>query len=155
MIDYFTLLIAGVCVILFVLLIIALVKISKMNKRLNKLLDYGSEETIEELLSRYIERSEAISSDYDGIVSRLNDISGILKECVQKVGIIRYNPFDQVGGDLCFALALLDSNNNGVVLNGIFSREGSYTYAKPVEHGQSSYTLSEEEKTAISKAINK
>ena len=61
---------------------------------------------------------------------------------------------DSTGSDLSFALALLDEKNNGVVLNGIYSREMSNIYAKPVENGKSKYTISEEENLAIEKAIN-
>ena len=64
------------------------------------------------------------------------------KSKIQKVGLIRYNPFDEMGGNLCFALALLDGNDNGVVLNGIHSRTGSFTYAKPIEMGVSSFSAS-------------
>ncbi len=72
----------------------------------------------------------------------------------EKVGIVRYNAFQDTGSDLSFALALLDEKNNGVVLNGIYSREMSNIYAKPVENGKSKYTISEEENLAIEKAIN-
>ena len=65
------------------------------------------------------------------------------------------NAFQDTGSNLSFALAILDKNNNGIVLNGIYSREMSNIYAKPVESGISSYTLSEEEKEAIKKAMEK
>ena len=74
--------------------------------------------------------------------------------CIQKIGIVRYSAFKDTGSDLSFALAMLDENNNGVVLNGIYSREMSNIYAKPIENGKSAYTISEEEKKAIDKAIN-
>ena len=76
-----------------------------------------------------------------------------LTNCIQKVGIVRYNAFKDTGSDLSFALALLDEKNNGVVLNGIYSREMSNIYAKPVENGKSTYTVSEEEAQAIQKAV--
>ena len=76
------------------------------------------------------------------------------KNCIQKVGIYRYNAYKDTGSDLSFAVALLDEENSGVVFNGIYSREMSNIYAKPVEKGNSSYTLSDEEAEAINKAIN-
>ena len=72
---------------------------------------------------------------------------------IQKVGVVRYNAFENTGSDLSFALALLDNKDNGIVLNGIFSRESSNLYAKPVISGKSSYSISEEEEKAIEKAI--
>ena len=75
------------------------------------------------------------------------------QKCIQKVGVVRYNAYKDTGSDLSFSLALLDEKNNGVVMNGIYSREMSNIYAKPVEAGNSSYTLSEEEQQAIKKAM--
>ena len=83
----------------------------------------------------------------------------ILKEesnfTVKKVGMIRFNPFSKVGGDMSFSIALLDSNNSGAVITSLFSQQGNRVYGKPVENGVSEYTLSDEEKKAIEKAIQK
>ena len=67
--------------------------------------------------------------------------------------MVRYNAFKDVGSDLSFALALLDEQNNGIVLNGIYSRDMSNIYAKPIENGKSTYVVSEEEAQAIQKAM--
>ena len=64
--------------------------------------------------------------------------------CIQKIGIVRYSAFRDTGSDLSFTLAMLDENNDGVVLNGIYSREISNIYAKPVKNGKSEYTISED-----------
>lgn len=72
-----------------------------------------------------------------------------MKYCTQKVGVVRYNAIEKVGADLSFAIAMLDAEDNGIVLNGIYSRDGSYVYSKPVQNGQSTYQLSDEEKEAI------
>ena len=84
----------------------------------------------------------------------IQNIDKDLENCVQKVGIVRYSAFQDTGSDLSFTLALLDEKNTGVVLNGIYSREMSNIYAKPVQNGKSSYTLSEEEQKAIKKAMS-
>lgn len=73
---------------------------------------------------------------------------------VQKIGIVRYNPFSNVGGDQSFSIALLDGNNNGIVITSLYGRDGNRTYAKPIEKGNSKYSLSDEEKKAISQALN-
>ncbi len=72
----------------------------------------------------------------------------------KKYGIYRYNAYQDTGSELSFTLALLDEKNNGVVLNGIYSREMSNIYAKPIENGKSSYKMTEEEKEAIKRAMN-
>jgi len=70
------------------------------------------------------------------------------------VGIIRFNPFSEVGGDQSFSLALLNESNDGVVITSLYTRQENRVYGKPIKNGQSEYTLSEEEKQAIEKAKN-
>ena len=113
----------------------------------------GDGKNIEEDLENYMYRVERVEKQNAEINGMINDINMNLTNCIQKIGIVRYNAFKDTGSDLSFALALLDENNNGVVLNGIYSREMSNIYAKPVENGKSKYTISEEEQEAIQKAI--
>lgn len=70
-----------------------------------------------------------------------------------KTGMVRYNAFRDTGSDLSFSLALLNEHNDGVVLNGIYARDMSNIYAKPIEGGKSKYALSDEEKQAIEIAM--
>ncbi|MNC64127.1 hypothetical protein D3C75_1143020 [compost metagenome] len=79
----------------------------------------------------------------------ITGIRGIMRTMKSNVSIKRYNAFSQQGSDLSFSMAILDDEQDGVVLTGIHSREESYLYAKPVDKGQSSYTLSPEEKEVI------
>ncbi|MBQ5708368.1 MAG: DUF4446 family protein, partial [Anaerotignum sp.] len=102
----------------------------------------------------YYETSKRIEEKYSKLLDMVTDMDKTDKTKIQKVGLIRYNPFDEMGGNLCFALALLDGHDNGVVLNGIHSRTGSFTYAKPIEMGVSTYMLSEEEIKAVEMAKN-
>ena len=111
-------------------------------------------------------KTNAISKKYKNFMQKLGEGKNIeiakfieqwdkdFEKSIQKVGIIRYNAYKDTGSDLSFTLALLDENNNGVVLNGIYSREMSNIYAKPIENGKSTYTLSDEEQKAIERAIN-
>lgn len=77
------------------------------------------------------------------------------KYSLQKVGIVRFNPFPEVGGNQSFSIALLNDNNDGVVITSLYSREENRVYGKPIKNGISEYLLSKEEKIAIKKAINK
>ena len=77
-----------------------------------------------------------------------------ISQCIQKIGMVRYSAFKDTGSDLSFALAMLDDNNDGVILNGIYSREMSNIYAKQVKNGSAINKLSEEEKQALEKALN-
>ena len=76
------------------------------------------------------------------------------KECLKKIGLIRYNAYKDTGSELSFALAILDERNCGIVLNGIYGRDTSNIYAKPIEQGESKYALSKEEQEALKIAIN-
>ncbi len=68
---------------------------------------------------------------------------------VQKIGVTRYNPFSDIGGDQSFSIAVLDKNNDGFVITSLYAREGNRVYAKPIKNSISEYTLSQEEEKAI------
>ncbi len=91
-------------------------------------------------------RVERVEKQNAEILSFCSNLDNDISNCIQKVGIVRYSAFKDTGSDLSFAVAMLDENNTGVVFNGIYSREMSNIYAKPVENGSSKYTLSSEEK---------
>jgi len=83
------------------------------------------------------------------------ELDGLKKESqfsIQKIGIIRFNPFSEVGSDQSFSVALLDNNDNGVVITSLYAREGNRVYGKPIVNCQSQYSMSQEEKQAIEKA---
>lgn len=107
------------------------------------------------LLEQYVSYVRQLDDDNKHFHNKLNIVSQKLENCFQKIGVVRYNPFDEIGGNFCFALALLDENDNGVVLNSIYSREGSYTYAKSIENGISTHSLSAEELQALDIARRK
>ena len=109
---------------------------------------------MEKLLIDCVAKAESIDEKYAKIVEIVQDMQKNMQYCCQKVGIVRYNPFEEMGGNLCFAVAILDAENTGIVINGIHSRTGTFTYAKPVELGVSTYILSKEEQEAIDKAKN-
>ena len=137
---------SAVTAVSLIIAVISLVQTSKLKKRLNKFDEINTEdEETKEQLGKFYETAKEISQKYDKLSEAVMDVSNNMDKCIQKVGIIRYNPFDEAGGNLCFAIALLDSENNGIILNGIHSRSGCYTYAKPVELGVSEYVLSQEE----------
>lgn len=86
-------------------------------------------------------------------LKELRDFCGYLEsmalKSIQKVGVVRFNPFKDTGGDQSFSVAVLDAQNNGFLLSSLFTRESSRVYTKPIADGQSSYPLTEEEKEAI------
>jgi len=94
-----------------------------------------------------------LNQDYQDLLKISKKIHDIAAKGIQKVGIVRFNPFQDTGGNQSFAIALLDYYNNGLVISSLHSREGTRTYTKPIKNGQSEYNLSGEEKEAIKKAI--
>lgn len=152
--DEMVLLMAVINVLLVIGFIIMIIKLSGINKKYRSFLDkLGNGTNIEEDLENYMYRVERVERQNAEINNHIKNLNNDLTKCIQKVGIVRYTAFKDTGSDLSFALALLDENNDGVVLNGIYSREMSNIYAKPVEKGSSSYTISEEEQQAIDKAV--
>ena len=107
----------------------------------------------------------AISDDKKEIVRKLkehdlihkNDIvemKRLLLNCFQKVGIVKYDAFREMGGQLSFSIAMLDQKDNGFVMNSVHSASSSYVYTKEIENGRSAIELSDEEKEALQIAIN-
>ena len=141
----------GILTIGFISILYSNIKLkNKYNKFMKKI---GNGKNIEEDLENYMYRVERVERQNAEIISYCKNLDDEVAKCIQKVGIVRYSAFKDTGSDLSFAVAMLDENNDGVVFNGIYSREMSNIYAKPVKNGVSEYTLSEEEKEAIRRAI--
>lgn len=153
--DTFLLAICLINIILVVVVITNFTRITKLKNKYERFIKkIGNGNNIEEDLKNYIKRIEIVEDQNKQIIKYCKNLDEEIDGCIQKIGIVRYSAFKDTGSDLSFALALLDENNNGVTLNGIYSREMSNIYAKPVENGKSQYTLSREEEEAIYKAIN-
>ncbi|NDO46285.1 DUF4446 family protein [Clostridium sp. MD294] len=151
---YLPFILAGLIVaviILFSMCIVLFLKIGRERKRYDIFMGTNRRPdlNLEMKINAYFESVKEIEQKYGKLLDMVTDMDAIMSENIQKVGIVRYNPFDEMGGNLCFALALLDAKDNGVVLNGIHSRTGSFTYAKPIEMGVSTYVLSTEELQAV------
>ena len=141
--------------ILFLLFLINFIKLNKIKSNSNEFLKkLGNGKNIEDDLNNYMDRVVNLEKALSETNSYCNLMDNRLKECLQKVGIVRYSAYRNTGSDLSFAVALLDEKNNGIVFNGIYSREISNIYAKPIFEGKSNYTLTDEEKEAVDKAIN-
>lgn len=153
--DIFMLVLFIIVIVLAVLYITSVINLKKLRTSYSKFMNkLGNGNNLEEMLQNYIKKVETVEARNEEIISYCKIIDDNIKRCSQKIGIVRYNAFKDVGSDLSFALAILDDYNNGVVLNGIYARDSSNIYAKPIENGVSKYVLSEEEKEAVNRAIN-
>jgi hypothetical protein len=123
-----------------------------MKKKFDLFFKKGDKDLGEVLISQ-IKNLEDRGKDIEKIFGEIEKINKISATCFQKAGVMRYNPFKGVGGDQSFSIALLDANNNGFIITGLYTREGNRIFAKPVENGQSKYLLSNEEREALTKAM--
>ena len=153
--DLYLLILSGIIVIIFILYIANLIKLIKIKKEYKKFMEkVGDGTNIAEILDKHIEKINKTIAKNDELEKFCVKVDTDIKHCIQKVGIYRYNAYKDTGSDLSFTLALLDEKNNGVVLNGIYSRDMSNIYAKPIENGNSPYKMTEEESEAVNRAIN-
>ena len=136
--------------ILAIAVLVELVMIVFMQKRYSSFMKrLGNGNNLDEMLRTYLDEVKSIKKDNTEIKNYYTKLDQDIDSCIQKVGLVRYNAFKDVGSDLSFAIALLDRNDNGVVLNGIYGSESSNIYAKPIKNKNSSYKLSQEEEYAI------
>lgn len=136
-------------VLLLVVLIETIVVIFLHRRYISFMQKLGNGNNLDEMLKEYIDEVKSIKKDNSEIKNYYTKLDADIASCIQKVGLVRYNAFKDVGSDLSFAIALLDGNDNGVVLNGIYGSEYSNIYAKPIKKKESNYQLSQEEEHAI------
>ena len=151
--DYIILGLAGVCIILFILVIVNMVQTSKMKKKYKKFMSGKNAKSLEEIL---VKRLNQIDSLVDANATNEKNIKKVvnnMKFTFQKVGLVKYDAFNEMGGKLSFSLALLNASNDGFVLNAVHSREGCYTYIKEIIDGNSIIVLAEEEQEALNMAM--
>ena len=124
-----------------------------LRRRLRRVLPEGESGGIDEILDRQLKSVESLSGRVDALNKLHHELEHLSQRTIQKVAVIRYNPFSDTGGDQSFAIALLDSLGNGVVVSSLHSRTDTRVFAKPVQSGRSKFQLSDEEQDAIRKAL--
>jgi hypothetical protein len=145
-------LVAVLAVAVVVLLVLVLRLQSRVNRMLlqyQRLVRGGAGGNLEELLDRQLEGTVARVEELESQHTQLREA---MVRTIQRVGLVRFNPFSDTGGDQSFSIALLDGEGDGLVVSSLFSRSDTRVFAKPVQRGQSKYHLTEEEQQAISLA---
>ena len=145
------------CIIILILLVINITNIcsiNKLKKKYNKFMTGKNAKSLENEIIALFEDNKFIKSSIDKNKKDVRTLYKNMESTFQKIGIIKYDAFNQMGGKLSFCLALLDENNNGFILNSVHSAEGCYSYTKEIINGESSISLGEEEKQALLKAMN-
>lgn len=141
----------GLILIWNVVLSVALLKNRKRNQELLKGVDGKS---LEQVLNLHMERVEKAVQQNIRIEGEFYKFREFSKQFLHKVGFKRFNPFQNTGGDQSFAIAILDNEDNGIVISSMHAREGTRVFAKPVvKGGEGKYKFSQEESDVISQAI--
>ncbi len=150
--DVLLLACAGFCLAGFLFAIIAFIISVRASRRYKKIMRDGSGRDITEAIINYYEKCSDIMEHYNLAEERLKRLERETKSCVKKIGAIRYNAFGGNNSNQSFAAAVLDDSDSGFVINGVYSRQQTATYLKPIHRGSSVFELSEEEVEAIKTA---
>ena len=149
-------------IVFIILIVIALLIISaiflavyflKLKKRFDLFFKGTRIKNFEGILTEQIKKTLKQEKDIKNILKEISKLNKISERSFQKFKMVRYNPLKDVGGDQSFIIVLLDAQNNGFVINSLYTREGNRIYAKFIEQGASKYQLSEEERGAIEQTI--
>lgn len=144
-----------ICLVSIILLIITLCKLKKLRRRVDALTRGKNAESMESRILEFFERIENLESHEQGIEENIQKIKENLKITYQKTGMVKYDAFREMSGALSYSIALLDQENSGVLVTSMYSREGCYSYAKEIIHGECKLNLSEEETEALKQAMEK
>ena len=126
---------------------------ARLRSRLRRVLTGGETTSLDQILDQQAQRLDGLSGRLDALNKLHKELEATTQRSIQKVGVIRYNPFSDAGGDQSFAVALLDAEGNGLVVSSLHSRTETRVFAKPVRAGRSTYSLSDEEQQAVKKAL--
>ncbi len=147
--EYIIIGLVAALIIMFIINIVILCKLSKSKKRINTFLSGKEAQSLEDEIKkrfRDIEDLQAAKAAHDKELDKIKDMQ---KLAYSKVAINKYDAFNEMGGKLSFALAMLDNNEDGFIINSMHSREGCYTYIKEVKNGEPEITLGDEEKKVL------
>ena len=146
----------GILIVALVVIILNIVNIrsiSKLKKKYDKFMLGKNAESLENEITDLFEDNKFIKNSIEKNKKDIHALYRKFESSLQKVGIIKYDAFDQIGGKLSFCMALLDENNNGFILNSVYGAEGCYTYTKEIKNGNCETSLGQEEEKALSIAM--
>ncbi len=144
----------GITVFVFVAVFLQW-QVLRSNRRIDRIFRGIKKENIEEMLNHQLDLSEKMRQDIERLFQDGAVVRNIAKKSIHKTGIVRFNPFQDTGGDQSFSVALLDADDTGFVVSSLHSRDGTRMYLKPIVKGISEkYKLTKEEEEAIKKAKN-
>lgn len=143
-----------ITVILLILLIFLLAKYNQLNVSYQMFMKGKKAESLEEEIGALFNDISTLKSSTEKNRKDIKKIIENLSECYQRVGIVKYDAFKEMGGKLSFSVALLNDNETGFIINSIHSSEGCYVYTKEIVNGECAISLGDEEKKALTLALS-
>lgn len=143
---------AGAYLLLLLLVLWTMLRCSRMAHLQARLLRGADGAALEQMLLEHADGSAALRSDMSAVVETNTKNAGTLQQCLQRIGIVRYDAYGDVGGSQSFSIALLDVAGSGLVVTGLHGRSDMRMYAKPIIAGKSTLVLTDEERQAISES---
>ena len=140
-------------IVMYLLMINLFYNLNYMKKRYKKMMIGVDGANLERLIIGCVDDAKAVSEENQEIKRNIEDIKALLQQAITKVAVVRFRAFEDMGSDLSYAVAMLDSDNNGVIMSSIFGREDSRSYVKPITAGKSSYPMTDEEEDALKQAM--
>ncbi len=129
--------------------------IAKLTKRVDDLTSGGDGKSLESELDQIIEDNRRLLDDSDRNSEDIRKIFERLKAVYQKMSIVKYDAYEQLGGEMSAVVVLLDENDNGVLLNNVYSPEGGYVYTREIEKGKCRHELGAEEEQALAEVLKR
>lgn len=152
--DYVIIGLAGATLLLFIIMLINMIQMHKLKKKYKMFMDGKNAKTLEESIMNRMEQIDYLVASNNKNERDIESIRKNMKNAFQKVGLVKYDAFQEMGGKLSFSLVLLNEANDGFIINAMHSREGCYTYIKEIIDGNSIIALAEEEKEALEMAMS-
>ena len=153
--DYIIIGLAVIVLILLILTIVNIVQMIKLKKGYKVFMSGKGAKNLEDTLIKRLNQVDALIESNDENKKNIKELFTNMQITYQKMGLIKYDAFNEMGGKLSFSLAMLDKRNNGFIINAMHTREGCYTYIKEIVDGNSIIVLSEEEQKALNRAMGK
>ena len=143
----------GICVALVILLSVLVGRVNLLRRRVDSLTRGVEGTDLEAVMTEHLESVFKVARDLDAASGRIQDLEDSAVAHFSRMGLIRFNPFNDMGSNQSFALALLDGRGNGLVVSSLHSRSGTRLYSKAVTGGRAEAALSDEEAQAIEVAL--
>ncbi len=151
--DYIIIGLTAVVLSLFIMIIVNIVQMKKLKKNYKIFMSGNSAKNLEDTLIKRLDQIDSLIEANEENEQHIQLLFGKMRRTYQKMGLIKYDAFHEMGGKLSFSLAMLDEKDNGFIINAMHTREGCYTYIKEIVDGNSIIVLSEEEQEALNRAM--